>query len=61
MIKEILAVMGGALGMIFKFIFIIAFSLGGVYCFGTMFMFPFFWEGLGADLSPVPTSLKSRT
>ena len=46
MIKEILAVMGGALGMIFKFIFIIAFSLGGVYCFGTMFMFPFIWEGL---------------
>ena len=20
--------------------------MGGVYCFGTMFMFPFIWEGL---------------
>lgn len=46
MIKEIMSVVGGAFGMIFKFIMIIALSLGGVYCFGTMFMFPFIWEGL---------------
>lgn len=46
MIGEILKFMGSAFGMIFKFIFIIAFALGGVYCFGTMFMFPFIWEGL---------------
>ena len=46
MIGEILKFMGSAFGMIFKFILIIAFSLGGVYSFGTMFMFPFIWEGL---------------
>ena len=45
MIGEILKFMGSAVGMIFKFIFIIAFALGGTYCFGTMFMFAFFWEG----------------
>ena len=45
MIGEILKFMGSAVGMIFKFILIIAFALGGTYCFGTMFMFPFFWEG----------------
>ena len=46
MIRDILAVLGGTLGMIFKFILIIALSLGGCYTFGTMFMFPFIWEGL---------------
>ena len=46
MIRDILAVLGGTLGMIFKFILIIALSLGGCYSFGTMFMFPFIWEGL---------------
>jgi hypothetical protein len=45
-IKDILAVIGGAFGMIFKFILIIAFSLGGCYCFGTMFMVKFIWDGL---------------
>ena len=45
MIKDIMKVMGGTIGMIFKFILIIAMSMGAVYCFGTMFMFPFFWEG----------------
>ena len=45
MIGEMLKVMGGALWLILKFILIIAMSLGGVYCFGTLFMFPFFWEG----------------
>ena len=46
MIKAILSFMGSAFGMIFKFILIIGLSVGGVYCFGTMFMFPFIWEGL---------------
>ena len=46
MIRDMLAVLGGALGMIVKFILIIALSLGGVYSFGTLFMFPFVWEGL---------------
>jgi len=45
MIKAILSFMGSAFGMIFKFILIIALSLIGVYCFGTMFMFRFIWEG----------------
>ena len=45
MIKAILVFMGSAFGMIFKFIMIIALTLAGVYCFGTMFMFPFIWEG----------------
>ena len=45
MIGEMLKVMGGALWLILKFILIIALSLGGVYSFGTLFMFPFFWEG----------------
>ena len=44
-IRDILKVIGSAFGMIFKFILIIALSLGGCYSFGTMFMFPFFWEG----------------
>ena len=46
MIRDILTVLGGALGMILRFILIIALALGGVYSFGTMFMFPFIWEGL---------------
>ncbi len=46
MIKEILAFMGSALGMILKFILIIALSLIGVYCLGTSFAFPLVWEGL---------------
>ena len=45
MIKDFLAVMGGLLAMIIKFILIIALGVGGCYCFGTMFMFPFIWEG----------------
>ena len=45
MIKDIFAFVGGAFGLIFKFILIIALSLAGVYCFGTSFMFPFIWEG----------------
>ena len=46
MIKDILLFIGGAFGMIFKFILIIGFSVGALYCFGTMFMFPFIWKGL---------------
>ena len=46
MIRDILKVLGGTVGMIFKFILIIAFALGGCYCLFTMFMFPFVWEGL---------------
>ena len=46
MIKDILKVFGGTVGMIFKFIFIIGFALGAFYCAFTMFMFPFLWEGL---------------
>ena len=39
-------VLGGAVGMIFKFILIIAFAVGGCYCLFSMSMFPFIWEGL---------------
>ena len=46
MIKDILKVLGGTVGMIFKFIFIIGFAFGAFYCVFTMFMFPFLWEGL---------------
>ncbi len=46
MIRGILALMGSALGMIIKFILIIALSLAGVYSFGTMFFYRFIWEGL---------------
>ena len=46
MVKDILKFIGGAFGMIIKFILIIGLSGGGVYCFGTMFMFPFIWKGL---------------
>ena len=45
MIKDILKFIGGSFGMILKFILILALALGGTYSFGTMFMFPFFWEG----------------
>ena len=46
MILEMLKVLGGAIGMIIKFILIIAMSLGGLYCLGTMFFLKFFTEGL---------------
>ena len=45
MIKDIIRFFGSAVGMILKFVLIIAMALGGTYCFGTMFMFRFFWEG----------------
>ena len=37
--------LGGLLWMIIRVMLIIAMGVGGVYCFGTMFMFPFIWEG----------------
>ena len=46
MVKEILKVLGGAMGMFIKFILIIAMSLGGLYCLGTVFFLKFFTEGL---------------
>ena len=46
MFKDILKVLGGTIGMIFKFIFIIGFAFGAFYCVFTMFMLPFIWEGL---------------
>ena len=45
MIRDMLGVLGGLLWMIIRFMLIIAMGVGGVYCFGTMFMFPFIWEG----------------
>ena len=46
MIKDILGFIGGAMGMIVKVLVIIALCVCGLYCFGTMFAFPFIWEGL---------------
>lgn len=46
MIKDIFSFIGGAFGMIFKFLLIIAFAAGGVYCLGTTFMVPFIWDGV---------------
>ncbi len=46
MIRSILAVVGGVLWLILKFILIIGLSVTGLYCFGTMFFFRFIWEGL---------------
>ena len=46
LIRDILKVLGGTVGMILKFILIIGLALGGAFCFGTMFMYPFIWEGL---------------
>ena len=46
MIKDILAVFAGTIGLIVKFILILALSVGAVYCFGTAFMVPLVWGGL---------------
>ena len=45
MIKDIAKFFGSAVGMIFKFILIIAMAFGGVYCLGTAFMVKFLWDG----------------
>ena len=46
MIKDILAVLGGTIGLILRFVLILVLSMVGVYCLGTVFFYPFFWEGL---------------
>ena len=46
MLKDILAVFAGTIGLIIRFILIIALSVIGVYCLGTMFLVPLIWEGL---------------
>ena len=45
MLKDILKFMGSSLGMIVRFILILALALGGIYCFCTMFLCRFLWEG----------------
>ena len=46
MLRDILSVLGGAMGLIVRFILIIAMGVGAVYCLFTMFFSPFIWEGL---------------
>ena len=46
MIRDIFSVLGGAMGLIVRFILIIAMGVGAVYCLFTMFFSPLFWEGL---------------
>ena len=53
-IRDILAVLGSALWMVLKFMFILALSLGGLFGICSALFFPFFWEGairLGAGLA----------
>ena len=45
MLKDILAFLGGFAWLILRFLLIIALSAGALYCFGTMFMFRFVWDG----------------
>ena len=46
MLKDILSVLGSAMGLIVRFILIIAMGVGAVYCLFTMFFSPMIWEGL---------------
>ena len=46
MLRDILSVLGGAMGLIVRFILIIAMGVGAVYCLFTMFFSPLIWEGL---------------
>ena len=46
MLKDILSVLGSAMGLIVRFILIIAMGVGAVYCLFTMFFSPLIWEGL---------------
>ena len=46
MLRDILSVLGGAMGLIVRFILIIAMGVGAVYCLFTMFFSPLFWEGM---------------
>ncbi len=45
MLKGILAFLGGFAWLILRVFLIIGLSAGAVYCFGTMFMFRFLWDG----------------
>ena len=46
MLKDILSVLGSAMGLIVRFILIIAMGVGAVCCLFTMFFSPMIWEGL---------------
>ena len=46
MLRDILSVLGGAMGLIVRFILIIAMGVGAVYCLFTLFFSPLFWEGM---------------
>ena len=46
MLKDILSVLGSAMGLIIRFILIIAMGVGAVYCLFTLFFSPLIWEGL---------------
>ena len=46
MLRDILSVLGGAMGLIVRFILIIAMGVGAVYCLFTLFFSPLIWEGL---------------
>ena len=46
MLKDILSVFGGAMGLILRFILLLGLGAGVFYCAVTMFFYPIFWEGL---------------
>ena len=46
MLRDIFSVLGGAMGLIVRFILIIAMGVGAVYCLFTLFFSPLIWEGL---------------
>ena len=46
MLKDILSVFGGAMGLIFRFILVLGLGAGVFYCAVTMFFCPLLWEGL---------------
>ena len=46
MLRDILSVLGGAMGLIVRFILIIAMGVGAVYCLFTLFFSPLICEGL---------------
>ncbi len=46
MLKDILSVFGGAMGLIFRFILVLDLGAGVFYCAVTMFFCPLLWEGL---------------
>ena len=46
MIKDILAFIGGTLGLFVRFVLIIMLSVVGVYCLGTSLLVHIIWDGL---------------